>query len=76
MRGEGDEEGVRGGVLVGVGEGETTMQGGRVLSHRLLEFRILLIQQLVKPPGRSAHMGPPHIPQSLGQQTVLPRREF
>lgn len=76
MRGDGDTVGVREGVREGVGEGETTMQGGRVLSHCLLELRMLLIQQFVTPPGRSAHMGPPHIPHKLGQHTVLPRREL
>lgn len=74
VRGDGEEVGVRTGVLEGVGDGETIMQGGKLLSHLTFESRILLMQQLVTPPGSSAHIGPPHMPQDFVQQTDFPLR--
>lgn len=59
----------------GLGEAEATTQGGKAVSQLTPERRILLTQQLPAPPGAFAHIGPPHCPQELAQQTVPPGRD-
>lgn len=66
------------GVTVTVGvmvtPGAVSTQGGPWMAQELLSLMILGIQQSVVPPGKVAHIIPPHWPQVLGQQTRVPKR--
>lgn len=56
----------------GGGEGGDTMQGGGATLQDTPDDLIAGLQHSFAPPGGRAHMFPPHRPQRLVQQTVMP----